>query len=410
MEEQELKVIKRDGREVVFNKTKIRKAIVKAMQNGGAYLPDIARIISNDAENYFLKSESVPTISSIEKYIYKRLNHYGQTETARAYEAYRAVAEFRRLDNTIDGSIISLIRGDNIEVRDENSNKNATIAPTQRDLIAGEVSKDLARRMLFPVNIIQAHDSGAIHLHDSDYAIQRIFNCCLVDIKEMLDNGTVINGTLVESPKGFQTACTIMTQIISSVASGQFGGQSVNIKHLGRYLKRAEDKHRKMFAEGFDFEFMTNEQKIQANELIDYFTEIATQKELEAGIQTIQYQINTIASSNGQSPFVTLFLHLDDEDEYVEYSAKIIYEILKQRYIGIKNEFGMNITPPFPKLVYVLDENNVHADSKYNYITKMAAKCSAKRMYPDYISAKVMREIHKGSVFSCMGKCKLQPM
>lgn len=378
-------IIKRDGQVARFNKTKIKQAIVKAMRNGsGIYLPDIARLISNDAEKFFAKKNEVPTIYQVEKYVYQRLIHYGQDLTARAYEEFRAVQAFKREINTTDDSIISLVRNMNEEVARENSNKNSRVASTQRDLIAGEVSKDISRRMLIPSHIVQAHDTGAIHYHDMDYAMQPIFNCCLVDIKNMLGQGTVINGKMVESPKSFQVACTVMTQIIAQIASGQYGGQSMNIKHLGKYLARSRKKYQDM---GLD----------------EKSVELLTQKELEAGVQTIQYQINTLMTTNGQAPFVTLFLEIEPGHKYEEEVSLIIEEILKQRIQGIKNEVGVYVTPSFPKLVYVLDENNVHKMSKYRHITELAAKSTAKRMYPDYISAKKMRENYEGNVFSPMG-------
>lgn len=386
-----LMIVKRNGSIVPFNKTKIRKAIISAMRDGGIYLPDIARIIANDAENYFLKSDATPTISQVEKYVFSRLIHYGQNKTAKAYESYRAIAEFRRQSNTTDNDIYEIVRGKNEYWNKENSNKDSALASTQRDYIAGCVSKDIAFRRLFPTNIIQAHISGALHLHDLDYAIQPIFNCCLINIKDMLDNGTVINGTTVENIKSFRVACTVVTQIIASIASGQFGGQSVNIKHLGKYLKIAEDKYYTSLSQTLSGDDLTNTVKL------------LLEQELKDGVQTIQYQINTISCSNGQTPFVTLFLELDDNDPYIEYTAKIIYEILRQRYEGIPNEFGTIVTPTFPKLIFVLDENNIHKDSKYRYVYDMAIKSSSKRMYPDYISAKIMRKYHNGQVFSPMG-------
>ena len=389
--DEDLQIIRRDGTIVPFNKTKIRKAIINAMRDGGVYLPDIARIIANDAENYFLKTDTTPTVSQVERYVFTRLIHYGQSKTAKAYESYRAIAEFRRQNNTTDSDIYEIVRGKNEYWNKENSNKDATIASTQRDYIAGCVSKDIAYRRLFPTNIIQAHMSAAIHLHDLDYSIQPIHNCCLIDIKDMIENGTVINGTAVRDIKSFRVYCTVMTQIIASIASGQFGGQSVNIKHSGKYLKIAEDKY-----------YATLSKTLTGQALIDTVA-LMMEQELKDGVQTIQYQINTISCSNGQTPFVTLFLELDDNDPYIEYTARIIYEILRQRYEGVENEFGTVVTPTFPKLVFVLDENNIHPDSKYRYIYDMAIKTSARRMYPDYISAKKMREMHNGNVFSPMG-------
>ena len=278
---------------------------------------------------------------------------------------------------------------------EENSNKNAVMASTQRDLIAGEVSKDLTRRILLPEDISKAHDEGAIHFHDADYFLQPIFNCCLINIKDMLDNGTVMNGKLIESPKSFQVACTIMTQIIAAVASSQYGGQSVDIAHLGKYLRRSREK----FYNQLKRELGDSVDEESINKIAD----MRTRDELRSGVQTIQYQINTLMTTNGQSPFVTIFMRIDEKDEFVEENAMIIEEILRQRYEGIKNEKGVYITPAFPKLIYVLDECNCLKGGKYDYVTKMAVKCSAKRLYPDYISAKKMRENYEGNVFSPMG-------
>lgn len=395
-----MEIIKRNGEQVPFNKTKIKQAIVKAMKNGsGIYLPDIARLIANDAEKFFKSKNSTPTIYQVEEYVYKRLIHYGQDVTAKAYEGYRAVQTFKRETNTTDDSILGLVRNSNKEVAMENSNKNPKVASTQRDLIAGEVSKDISRRKLIPAHIVQAHDSGIIHYHDMDYAMQPIFNCCLVNIKDMLDNGTVINGKMVESPKSFQVACTVMTQIIAQIASGQYGGQTINIKHLGKYLARSKEKYEKMIFGDPKPDIMDQNDYDIKYELVQKLL----QKELEAGVQTIQYQINTLMTTNGQAPFVTLFLEIEEGHPYEKEIAQIVHEIIKQRYIGIKNEVGVYVTPAFPKLIYVLDENNIHENSKYKYITKDSVKCSAKRLYPDYISAKKMREIYDGNVFGPMG-------
>ena len=385
-------LIKRNGEVVPFNKGKIKKAITLAMRNGsGIYLPDIARLIAADAQRNFERKGETPTIAQIEKYVYQRLNHYGQDLTAKAYEEFRAVQAFKRQTNTTDDSILSLVRNTNEEVSRENSNKNAKLASTQRDLIAGEVSKDISRRKLIPAHIVHAHDNGTIHYHDMDYAMQPMFNCCLVDIGNMLDNGTVINGKMVESPKSFQVACTVMTQVIAQISSGQYGGQSMNVKHLGKYLRRSKEKYESMFSSYHD--------GIELRVIVDKLLK----KELEAGVQTIQYQINTLMTTNGQAPFVTLFLDIEQGHEYEEEVAMIVEEILKQRYLGIKNEVGVYVTPSFPKLIYVLDENNVYAPSKYRGVTELAVKCSSKRLYPDYISAKKMRETYEGNVFSPMG-------
>ena len=316
-------------------------------------------------------------------------------ELAKKYIIYRYTREMVRRANTTDDSIMSLIKNSNKDVMEENSNKNAYIASTQRDLIAGEVSKDLTKRILLPEKIIKAHEDGVIHFHDMDYYLQSIFNCCLINIGDMLENGTVMNGKLIESPKSFQVACTVMTQIISAVASSQYGGQSVDIRHLGKYLRKTRDKYERHYKEKYG--------DIISDEVRERFIDDRLRDELRSGVQTIQYQINTLMTTNGQSPFVTLFLNLDKDDPYIEENAMIIEEILKQRIEGIKNEKGVYVTPAFPKLIYVLDEHNCLKGGKYDYLTKLAVKCSAKRMYPDYVSAKMMRENYEGNVFSCMG-------
>lgn len=388
-----IKVIKRNGQEVDFDKNKIAIAIKKAMNSStGVYVEGLAEKIASEIETFAVTLGKKMSIYDIEDHVYYSLIKYENPATARAYENYKAVQTFKRLKNTTDESILGLLDKTNLDVMNENSNKNAILASTQRDLIAGEVSKDIARRMLIPVDIVQAHDEGAIHLHDMDYLIQPMFNCCLVNIGDMLDNGTVINGKMVESPKSFQVACTVMTQIIAQVASGQFGGQSLNIAHLGKYLRKSYNKHLKLAKE-----------VLKDEKDIENIAKKMTQKELEAGIQTIQYQINTLMTTNGQSPFVTLFMYIEDGFEYEKEVAQIIEEIIKQRIQGIKNEKGVYITPAFPKLIYVLDENNIHEDSKYYNLTKLAAKCTAKRMYPDYISAKKLRENYEGNVFGPMG-------
>ena len=335
------------------------------------------------------------TVERIQDMIEEDLVKHNKYTLAKKYIVYRYQRSLLRKSNTTDESILKLIRNENKELAEENSNKNTRLASTQRDYIAGEVSRDVTRRLLLPEHIALAHDNGVLHFHDADYFIQPIFNCCLINIQDMLDNGTSINGKMIESPKSFQVACTVTTQIIAAVASNQYGGQSVNIKHLGKYLRKSREKFRAQlieeFGDGMDQETM------------EKVVELRLRDELKSGVQTIQYQINTLMTTNGQSPFVTLFLHIDDTDEYVEETVMIIQEILRQRIQGTKNEQGVYVTPAFPKLVYVLDENNCLKGGKYDYVTKLAAQCSAKRMYPDYISAKKMRENYEGEVFSCMG-------
>ena len=388
-----MEVIKRDGQEVTFDEMKIYTAIMKAMKYGSGIVDEhIARKIADEIKEDFSKVETKATIFQIETSVYLKLIENGHELTAKSYEGYRAIQSFKRETNTTDHSILGLIELTNEEVMNENSNKNAMMASTQRDLIAGEVSKDISRRKKLPARIVQAHDEGILHFHDMDYFMQSIFNCCLINIKDMLDNGTVINKRMIESPKSFQVACTVMTQIIAQVASSQYGGQSVDIRHLGKYLRRSRDKYYNLLKDSMD-----NQEELNA------VVERLTRKELESGVQTIQYQINTLMTTNGQSPFVTLFLNIEEDDEYVEEVSLIVKEILKQRIEGIKNESGIYTTPAFPKLIYVLHEHNCLEGGQYDEVTEMAVQCSAKRLYPDYISAKEMKKIYEGNVFSCMG-------
>ena len=388
-------IVKRDGSLKPFDAKKIEQAIIKTIEYVGTKEKNnksIAYVISKLIEEEVNKSEKELTVYDIENIVFYKLCDFGKEDLAKSYTEYKAVQAFKRQTNTTDESILSLLNRTNEDVMKENSNKDAVLASTQRDLVAGETSKDLARRKLLPAHIVKAHDDGVLHYHDMDYAMQKIFNCCLVNIKDMLDNGTVINGKMVESPKSFQTACTILTQIIAQISSGQYGGQSVNIKHLGKYLAKSKNKYYDMLKN-----VMSDEAEL--NKAVDELTK----KELKAGVQTIQYQINTLMTTNGQAPFVTLFLEIEEGHEYEQEIADIIREILIQRIQGIKNEKGVYVTPSFPKLVYVLDEHNAYEGRKYYDITKIAAKCTAKRLYPDYISAKRMRQIYEGNVFSPMG-------
>ncbi len=390
-----MEVIKRDGRVVEYDRNKILVAIRKA--NDEVRMKE--KISEGKIEGIVRAIESLnkPTmqVEEIQDIIEEKLMEDGKYTLAKTYILYRYTRELVRKANTTDDSILSLIRHDNKDVMEENSNKNAIIASTQRDLIAGEVSKDLTKRLLLPEKISKAHEEGVLHFHDADYFLQSIFNCCLINIKDMFENGTVMNGKLIESPKSFLVACTVMTQIISAVASSQYGGQSVDVRHLGKYLRITKEKYRRRYEEEFGGRL--------ASEVMEELIEDRVKDELKSGVQTIQYQINTLMTTNGQSPFVTLFLNLDARDEYIEENAMIIEEILRQRLEGIKNEKGVYITPAFPKLIYVLDEHNCLKGGKYDYITRLAVKCSAKRLYPDYISAKKMRENYEGNVFSCMG-------
>ncbi len=390
-----MKVVKRDGTIVDYDREKIRIAIEKANceveskeKASDKQIEGIIKYIEG------LKKKRI-LVEDIQDEIEKKLMECKKFDLAKEYIVYRYNRALIRKANTTDESILRLIRNENKELAEENSNKNTMLASTQRDYIAGEVSRDLTKRIMLPEKISKAHEEGMIHFHDMDYYIQPIFNCCLINISDMLDNGTVMNGKLIESPKSFQVACTVTTQIIAAVASNQYGGQSVNLKHLGKYLKKSYDKYKSKMDKKYKGKL--------DKDTIESITMDRLKDELAAGVQTIQYQINTLMTTNGQSPFVTLFLQLDDNDPYIKENAMIIEEILNQRYQGIKNEKGVYVTPAFPKLVYVLDENNCLKGGKYDYLTKLACKCSAKRMYPDYISAKKMREIYEGQVFSPMG-------
>lgn len=384
-----MKVIKRDGSTVDFNKSKIKKAILKAMKYGSGIVDEnVAEIIANESEEKFLEfNDGIATINQIEDYVYFSLIEYDQELTAKAYEGYRAVQSFKRNSNTTDESIIGLINKTNLEVMNENSNKNSSLASTQRDLIAGEVSKDIARRKILPAHIVQAHDEGVIHYHDMDYAIQDIHNCMLINLEDMFENGTVINEKMVETPKSFPTACTVTTQIIANIASGQFGGNSITIKHIAPYLRVSYNKYYKKYKQKY------------GEQTAKEMAEDRMFEDLESGIQTIRYQLSTLHTSNGQSPFTTIYLEIEEGHEYEYEMALICEEMIKQRLEGMKSYKGHNIGEEFPKLVYLLDEHNCLEGGKYDYITKLAAKCNAKRLVPDYQSAKIMRQNYEGNTF-----------
>ena len=387
-----MKIVKRDGRKVDYDRDKIVIAISKANKEVGGKdkisRGDIA-FITKYIESLDKSSMNVEDIQDI---IERKLMEFGKFTLAKKYILYREKHAMIRQSNTTDDNILTLVHNKNKDTMEENSNKNAYVASTQRDLIAGEVSKDIADRLLLPERIVKAHYDGVLHFHDKDYFIQPIHNCCLVNIGDMLENGTVMNGKMIESPKSFQVACTVTTQIIAAVASNQYGGQSVDIRHLGKYLRRTYDKAYNHYLQmGFE------------EPVAKKLAEDKRAEDLKAGVQTIQYQLNTLMTTNGQSPFITIFMYLEENNKYIDEIAMIIEEILKQRMQGIKNDVGVYVTPAFPKLVYVLDENNCLKGGKYDYITKLAVKCSAKRMYPDYISAKKMRENYEGKVFSPMG-------
>lgn len=423
-------ITKRNGGNVEFDKSKIENAILKAMKYGSGIVDTkVASQIANEIEaeiTYFGNT----TINYVETRVYCKLIEHDQMFTAKSYEGYRKTQEYQRLHNSIDESVEGIVNGTNVEVIDENSNKNAIIHSTQRDLIAGEYSKDYSRRKKLPVNIIANHDAGTIHFHDLDYYIEHIFNCCLVNLKDMLMNGTVINNKMIDRPKSLYTACTIATQVVQQVANGQYGGQTISISHLApfvrvsyeknlkkirqRLIRRTYKKNYSRYIKKYVEQFGEQNRPMIESMVKDLLmTEIEVlvkseakarlKEEITSAVQTIQYQINTFSTCNGQAPFLTLFMYLNEEPEYVEETAMLIEEVLKQRYQGMKNKTGVWVTPSFPKLIYVLDENNVPANSEYRYLTDLAVKTVTKRMMPDFISAKVMRETYDGEVFPCMG-------
>ena len=429
------KVIKRDCSEVDFDKSKISTAILKAMKNGsGIVKPKIADDIANEIEEECNDKEEV-SISDIESIVYDKLITKKQRLTAKAYEGYRSIREFQREnENTIDTEITELLSGESDYWNSENSNKNPRLNTTQRDYLAGIVSKDASRRYILPPEIVQAHDDGLIHVHDLDYLIQYMNNCCLINLEDMLQNGTVISETLIEKPHSFSTACTVATQIIAQVASSQYGGQSISLAHLAPFVDISRQKIRKEVIEEQEYLYRNIDEKewvkprkvlgkklrkdqekfyknkdrllkfIDATDIEDV-VEKRLKKEIEKGIQTIQYQITTLMTTNGQAPFITLFMYLNEAKNQREKDdlAMLIEEELRQSYLGVKNEEGVYITPAFPKVIYVLQEDNIHEEDKYWYLTEMAAKCSMKRLTPDYISEKIMKEMKDGNCYPVMG-------
>ena len=390
-----MRVIKRDGRAVDYDRQKIAIAIGKANDKIAASDRANKEEIKEIIEHIEALGKKRMLVEDIQDIIEQKLMEMNKFDLAKEYITYRYRRALIRKANTTDESILGLIRNNNKEIKEENSNKNTALASIQRDYIAGEVSRDLTKRLLLPEKITKADEEGVIHFHDADYFIQPIFNCCLINIADMLDNGTVMNGKMIESPKSFQVACIVTSQIIATVASNQYGGQSVDLIHLGKYVRKSYNKYKKKFEDKYKGKV--------SDETIEEMVQDLLKSEISSGVQTIQYQINTLMTTTGQVPFVTLLLHLDENDEYIKENAMIIEEVLKQRYQGIKNEKGVYVTPAFPKLIYVLDEFNNLSGGEYDYLTKLAVKCSAKRMYPDYISAKKMRETYDGNVFSPMG-------
>ena len=402
-----MKIIKRNGAEVIFDPNKIIVAVTKANESvvpSARLTPVQIKRIAEDVESAALNINRSLSVEEIQDMVEDQIMNLRAFDVARRYITYRYNRALVRKSNTTDEQIMTLIECNNEEVKQENSNKNPTVNSVQRDYMAGEVSKDITRRILLPADIVAAHDQGIIHFHDADYFAQHMHNCDLVNLEDMLQNGTVISGTMIEKPHSFSTACNIATQIIAQVASCQYGGQSISLTHLAPFVDVSRQKLRRRVREELKSLDGINEEKI--NEI----AEVRLHEEIERGIQMIQYQVVTLMTTNGQAPFVTVFMYLGEaKTEQEKYDlALIIEETLKQRYKGVKNEKGVWVTPAFPKLIYVLEEDNIYEDSRYYYLTKLAAKCTAKRMVPDYISEKIMlqNKIDKngeGHCYTCMG-------
>ena len=398
-----MKIIKRNGSEVDFDITKIIVAVTKAndvVPENERMTPMQIQRIAQSVELACQKVNRAMSVEEIQDLVEKQIMAHGAFEVAKQYITYRYTRSLVRKSNTTDDKILSLIECNNEEVKQENSNKNPTVNSVQRDYMAGEVSKDITNRILLPQEIVQAHEEGIIHFHDADYFAQHMHNCDLVNLEDMLNNGTVISGTMIEKPHSFSTACNIATQIIAQVASNQYGGQSISLAHLAPFVQVSREKiRREVVAEIAELGCPASEEKIDA------ITEKRLRAEIQKGVQTIQYQVVTLLTTNGQAPFVTVFMYLNEAKSRREKLdlAMIIEEILLQRYRGVKNEEGVWITPAFPKLIYVLEEDNIHDDSEFWYLTRLAAKCSAKRLVPDYISEKKMKELKEGNCFPVMG-------
>lgn len=401
-----IKVIKRNGNIVPFERQKINNAILKAYNEVYPNRNDNIELSNNDANIISLRimncDDEKIDVEEIQNMVE---NHLMGTDkpVARAYIRYRYKRLLARNMKQTDNEMLSLIDCENEAIKEENSNKNPTLLPTQRDYMAGTVSKDLTNRVLLPEDIVKAHNEGIIHFHDADYFAQHMHNCDLIDLNDMLQNGTVISGTMIEKPHSFATACTIATQIIAQVASNQYGGQSITLSALAPFVDISRQKIRKdveCFFKSFNWEIKDGDLPT-----IDDIVEERVQEEIKRGVQTIQYQIVTLMTTNGQSPFVTIFMYLNEvQNEQTKHDlALIIEEVLKQRYQGVKNEVGVWITPAFPKLIYVLEEDNIREDSPYWYLTELAAKCTAKRLVPDYISEKIMKKLKEGFCFTSMG-------
>ncbi len=403
-----MKIIKRNGSEVIFDITKIIMAITKAnetVDENDRMTPVQIQRIAESVELQCQKMNRAPTVEEIQDMVEHHIMAHGAFEVAKNYITYRYTRSLVRKSNTTDDKILSLIECNNEEAKQENSNKNPVVNSTQRDYMAGEVSRDITNRILLPKEIVDAHNEGIIHFHDTDYYAQHMHNCDLVNLEDMLQNGTVITGTLIEKPHSFATACNIATQIVAQVASNQYGGQSISLTHLAPFVQVSREKIRASVRDEFDAVGVA-----VTEEQVASIAEKRLREEIRRGVQTIQYQVVTLLTTNGQAPFVTVFMYLGEAKNEQERAdlALIIEEVLLQRYQGVKNEKGVWVTPAFPKLIYVLEEDNIHEDSKYWNLTKLAAKCTAKRMVPDYISEKKMLELKvdkngEGHCYTCMG-------
>ncbi|MDD6175545.1 MAG: anaerobic ribonucleoside-triphosphate reductase [Firmicutes bacterium] len=403
-----MKIIKRNGTEAAFDITKIMVAVGKAndtVEESERMTPMQIRRIAEAVENACQALGRAPGVEEIQDLVEKHIMANGAYEVAKRYITYRYTRNLVRKSNTTDDKILSLIECNNEEAKQENSNKNPTVNSVQRDYMAGEVSRDITTRILLPQDIVDAHNEGIIHFHDTDYYAQHMHNCDLVNLEDMLQNGTVISGTMIEKPHSFSTACNIATQIIAQVASNQYGGQSISLTHLAPFVQISREKIRRAVqAEMDDLGIAVPEEKIEQ------MVASRLREEIRRGVQTIQYQVVTLLTTNGQAPFVTVFMYLGEAKNEQEKKdlALIIEETLQQRYQGVKNEAGVWVTPAFPKLIYVLEEDNIHPDSPYYYLTELAAKCTARRMVPDYISEKIMKQLKvdkngHGQCYTCMG-------
>ena len=399
-----LKIIRRSGQEVNYERGKIITAVSKANdefpQDPDRLTENQIKEIADNVEDYLLNLSYSAPVEDIQDKVIKEIMKAGAYNVAIAYTEYRYLHSINRTESTLDKNILSIVDYENENIKQENSNKNPQVASVQRDYVSGEISKDISKRLLLPKDIIEAHEAGLIHFHDMDYFLERIYNCCLVNMEDMLQNGTVISETGIDRPKSFSTACNIATQVIAQVASSQYGGQSISLAHLAPFVDISRKKFRQQVRKEFDLAGIE-----VTDDKVNEIAEMRVKEEINRGVQMIQYQVITLMTTNGQAPFVTVFMYLDEAPEGQEREdlASIIEEMFHQRIKGVKNEKGVFVTPAFPKLIYVLDEDNAYEGSKYFYLTRLAAECTAKRLVPDYISAKVMRENKGGDVYPCMG-------